>query len=66
PGLSSTAPQAGLKACRACGAGNFPNVQFEILKFEIRCRAFCATNPHLRSLILQHPPGCKPTDIVLS
>ena len=37
----------GLKACRACGAGNFPNVQFEMLKFEIRCRASCATNRHL-------------------
>ena len=39
-------PLRGLKACRACGAGNFPNVQFAILKFEIRCRASCATNPH--------------------
>ena len=41
PSLRICRPFHGLKACRAAGAGNFPNVQFEI-----RCRAFCATNLH--------------------
>ena len=46
-------PTRGLKASRAYGAGNFPNVKFEITQFEIRCRASCATNSYLSGSFLK-------------